>query len=482
MSGSEHPQSVAIVGGGPAGIAAATELLEYGARVTLIDEATNLGGQYYRQFSAAKDVPRGRDLDDRHQAGQEKTGGLSHDNLTVLTETLVWGLFDNNELAIYRNNRAEILRPDRIILATGAIERVAAFPGWTLPGVMTAGGVQAMISRDGVLPGTRFLVAGTGPLLLAVAVEIAEAGGQVVAIVEGSKATVPLRHVHHFLRQMRRVKQGWDYRRALSRHGIPVLSGQVVTGVLGDSHVREASVSSIDDDWQVLDGESKSFAVDSVCLNFGFVASTELARMVGCEVTFDPTRGGWYVVHDEEMRTTSPAVYVAGQSAGVGGADLATATGRLAGLSAAHDLGLATGPSYEDQVSGAQSQVEQARSFSEVLNTIYKPGLGLADLATPETTICRCEEVLASSIDTAIANGALTVNAVKRATRCGMGPCQGRICAQLLTPYLERRAGVSQQSSGLITARPPIRPLPLRALATLADLDSVAASQGTHPG
>ena len=479
MSASERPRSVAVVGAGPAGIAAATELLNHGARVTLIDESPDLGGQYYRQFSAAKNVSRGGDLDDRHQSGGEKVSGLSHDNLTVLTDTLVWGLFENTELALYRNDRAEILRSDSVILATGANERVAAFPGWTLPGVMTAGGVQAMISRDGILPGVRFLVAGTGPLLLAVAVEIAEAGGEVVAIVEGSKATAPLRHVHHFLRQMRRMRQGWDYRRSLRQHGIPVLSGQVVTAVRGRERVREATVASINDEWEVQDHDVTRFVVDSVCLNFGFVATTELARMVDCEVAFDAQRGGWYVVHDAKMRTTKPAVYVAGQSAGIGGADLAAATGRLAGLSAAGDLKLAAGRDYEGQVADARREVEQARSFSEVLNTIYSPGTGLADLATPDTTICRCEEVLASSIDDAIDSGALTANAVKRATRCGMGACQGRVCAHVLASYLERKAGVSPQSSGLITARPPIKPLPLGALAKLVDGEPVDAAGGS---
>ena len=479
MSASEHPRSVAIVGAGPAGIAAATELLNHGAKVTLIDESPEFGGQYYRQYSAAKDLSRGRDLDDRHQSGGEKVDGLSHDNLTVLTDTLVWGLFENGELALYRNDRAEILRSDCVILATGANERVSAFPGWTLPGVMTAGGVQAMISRDGILPGVRFLVAGTGPLLLAVAVEIAEAGGEVVAIVEGSKGTAPLRHVHHFLRQMRRVRQGWDYRRALRRHGIPVLSGQVITAVHGEERVRGATVASINDEWEVDSGDATRFVVDSVCLNFGFVASTELARMVDCEVAFDPQRGGWYVRHDEGMRATNAAVYVAGQSAGIGGADLAAATGKLAGLSAAGDLKLATGQGYEDQVADARREVEQAQSFSEVLNTIYSPGLGLADLVTPETTFCRCEEVQASAIDDAIDNGALTANAVKRATRCGMGACQGRICAPILASYLERKAGVSPESSGLITARPPIKPLPLGALARLVDAEPADAVEGS---
>ncbi len=462
-----NSKSTVIVGAGPAGLAAASKLLDYGAQVTLIDEYATLGGQYFRQYSAAPGVSRSTDLDERYQTGKQLIDRLQHDQLTVLTDTLVWGLFDNNELAIYSNGQTRILHPDSIILATGAIEQVSAFPGWTLPGVMTAGGIQALLSRDGMLPGEKFLVAGTGPLLLAAALEIAEAGGEVAAVVEGSSASAPLRNIHRFLWQMKRIREGWDYRQALEQHGIPFISSSAITAVRGSERVESVTVQEIDADWQPVAGTETDYAVDTVCMNFGFIAAIELARMIDCDIQHDPARGGWYVTHDAMMRTSCPGVYVAGQGAGIGGADLAQATGILAGLAVAADLSLGKSGDLSNQIQEARKAVDRARSVAAVLNSIYSPAPGLASIIQPDTTICRCEEILASEVDEAIAKDATTLNDIKRYTRCGMGACQGRICSPIVSMYLEHKTNNPPEVSGLITARPPVKPVPLGALARL---------------
>ncbi len=469
MSDGATTPAVVVVGAGPAGIAAATMLLQQGARVTLIDEMPAIGGQYYKQRAAARDLSRGRDLDERVEKGQDRFAELHGDRFTVLTGTLAWGLFQPSQVAILRDDRADILTPDAVVLAGGAMERAAAFPGWTLPGVVMAGGVQSLLSKDGVLPGRRFLVAGTGPLLLAVAAEIAEAGGQVVGVVEGSQATAPLRHLHHFWGQMRRVREAWDYRRVLAHHDIPIYSGHVVTAARGDGQVEEVSFSRVDSEWQVLPETNRTVAIDTLCIHFGFEALTEIARMAECETAFDPDRGGWHVTHDDDMRASQPSIYVAGQIAGIGGADLAESTGALAGLSAAHDLGLLGERGYDAQAAPLRREIDQRRDIARVLNTIYVPGAALPDLATPQTTICRCEEVQASAIDAAIAEGAVSINDIKRRTRCGMGMCQGRVCSPIVRAYVARKAGATPEDVGLITARPPLRPIPLAALADLPD-------------
>ncbi|MEI2616671.1 MAG: NAD(P)/FAD-dependent oxidoreductase [Thermomicrobiales bacterium] len=469
MSDGASTPAIVVVGAGPAGIAAATMLLEQGARVTLIDEMPAVGGQYYKQRSAARNISRGRDLDERVEKGQDRLAALHGDRFTLQTDTLAWGLFQPSQVATLRGDTADILSPDAVVLAGGAMERAAAFPGWTLPGVIMAGGVQSLLSKDGVLPGRRFLVAGTGPLLLAVAGEIAEAGGQVVGVVEGSQATAPLRHLHHFWGQMRRVKEAWDYRRVLAQHDIPIYSGHVVTAARGDGQVEEVTFARADADWQVLPDTQRTVAVDTLCIHFGFEALTEIARMAECETAWEEDRGGWHVVHDDGMRASQPGIYVAGQLAGIGGADLAESTGALAGLSAAHDLGLLSERSYTAQAASLRQDIAQRRDIARVLNTIYVPGAALPDVVTPETIICRCEEIQASAIDTAIAEGALSINDIKRRTRCGMGLCQGRICSPIVRAYVARKAGATPTDVGLITARPPLRPIPLAALADLPD-------------
>ncbi|MCO5175817.1 MAG: NAD(P)/FAD-dependent oxidoreductase [Thermomicrobiales bacterium] len=469
MTDKSNAPEVVVVGAGPAGIAAATMLLSQGARVTLIDEMPEVGGQYYKQRLAARDLSRGRDLDERIEKSQDRLSALHGERFTALTGTLVWGMFAPHQVAILRGEEADILKPDAVILAGGAMERAAAFPGWTLPGVVMAGGVQTLLGREGILPGRRFLVAGTGPLLLAVAAEIAEAGGQVVGVVEGSQATAPLRHLHHFWGQMRRVKEAWDYRRILDRHDIPMHNGHIVVAARGDGRVEEVTFAQVDPEWQVLPDTERTVAVDALCLHFGFEALTEIARMVECDIAQDPDRGGWHVTHDDGMRTSNPSIYVAGQIAGIGGADLAESTGAMAGLSAARDLGLLGERAYTAQAGPLQREIAQRRDIARVLNTIYSPGPALPDLVMPDTVICRCEEVTAGAIDAALAEGTVSINDIKRRTRCGMGMCQSRICSPIVRAYVERKVGATAEEVGLITARPPLRPIPLGALADLAE-------------
>jgi D-hydroxyproline dehydrogenase subunit alpha len=460
--------SVAIVGGGPAGVQAARALSEQGVRVALLDESPELGGQYYKHYGAVPGVVRSRELDDRHQEGLDLIATLDHEYVTYLPDTTVWGLFEGNELALYREERVETLIADAVILATGATERLHAFPGWTLPGVMTAGGAQSILSREAILPGRRFLVAGSGPLLLAIANEIAEAGGDVLAVIEGSSTSAPLRHIHRFLRQMSRVRQAIDYRRSLRTHGVSIENGQTVVRAEGHEALERVTVARVDRDWRPVPGSERTYDVDTLCLNYGFCASLELARMIGCDVSYDRLRGGWHVQHDDGMRTSQARVYVAGQAAGIGGADLAAATGRLAGATVARDLGAIGERAYDGVAPALRRTVTQMQDAAAALNDLYTPGAGLADLVTPDTIVCRCEDVLASSVQAAIEEGARSVNDVKRRTRCGMGFCQGRICAPTIASYLDRHAGATPESAGLLTARPPVKPIPLSALARAA--------------
>jgi len=447
-------------------MAAARVMRRNGLPVTLIDEGPQLGGRYYKQFAAAPGIARGAEIDRLAQEGQAQAGTIVRDGVTLRADALAWGLFPERQLALYSGGQVDLLEPEAIVLATGAVERVAAFPGWTLPGVATAGGVQTILSREGILAGRRFLVAGTGPLLLAVALEIAEAGGQVVAVIEGSAATAPLRHIHHFLGQGRRLRQALDYERALHQRGVPIHRGQMVVAAEGEGELQAVTVARIDRDWHVVPGHEMRYDVDTLCLHYGFVASTELARMVECEVAYAPERGGWYVVHDDGMRTTRPGIYVAGQAGGIGGADLAEATGELAGMTVARDLGALDDAGYRDVADTARRDVQRGWEFARVLNTVYAPGVGLSDPITSDTTICRCEEVTAGALDTALAHGARTLNDVKRRTRCGMGLCQAKVCSSILSAYMAR-AGMSPEEAGLITSRPPIRAIPLEALAVL---------------
>lgn len=473
MSDRPRGTSVAIIGDGPAGLAAAKTLLNHGATVTLFDENPAPGGQYYKQYTAAPRLRRDGEIEDLHAEGLRKFDALPSDGLTVRHNALAWGLFAGNQLAVYADDGVELSSPDAVVLATGAIEKAAAFPGWTLPGVMTAGGAQTMLSREAILPGKRFLLAGTGPLLLAIALELAEAGGVVEAVIEGSGLGTPAGHMRGVIGHPSRLRQFIHYRRELRQRNIPVYHRRTVVEVRGEGHVSEAVVARIDADWRVIPDTETTYQVDTVCLHYGFATSAELALQAGCTVEYERERGGWHVTHDNGMRASQPGIYVAGQITGIGGADLGEATGSLAGHTVALDLGLIDNKTYTSNSRRPRAAVRRGRGFARMLNSVYTPGAGITDLMTPDTVVCRCEEVTRSEIDLAIKRGALTMNDVKRQTRCGMGYCQGRICSPTLSLYLQVKAGVTASDAGTFNFRAPVKPVPLGALARMPDPEAV---------
>lgn len=465
-------QVVTIVGAGPAGIAAALTLAEYGVPAILIDEAEHIGGQYYKHFGVAPGSSRGRELDQLRQQGRERLTALERSPVEVRLGTTVWGFFEPNRLALVADDQVEVLEAPSVLIATGAIERVAAFPGWTLPGVMTAGAAQRVLSHDGVLPGRRFVLAGTGPLLLAIATQIVEAGGDVAAVVDCVGLTAPvrgLRHAQAVVGQPRRLRQWAEYRRALRRAGVPYFHDYTVVEARGEGELREVVIAGKDAEWNIRPETRQVLEADTLCVHFGFTASTELAQVAGCALAFARERGGWYVAHDDGMRASLPGFYVAGQVSGIGGADLAEATGALAGLTIAYDRGVISAEVYHRETRPLRRTIRQGRAFARMLNEVYTPPAAFARLVEPTTVLCRCEEVTASQVDQAVSAGVTTLNGLKRRTRCGMGFCQGRICSQVLGAYLEHRCGVAPEEAGVFNARVPLKPVPLGALATIPD-------------
>lgn len=464
--------AVTIVGAGPAGISAALTLADHGVPAILIDEAEHIGGQYYKHFGVAPRSSRGRELDQLHQQGRERLNALERSSVDVRLGTTVWGFFEPDRLALVADDRVDVLEARSVLIATGAVERIAAFPGWTLPGVMTAGAAQRLLSHDGVLPGRRFVLVGTGPLLLAIATQIVEAGGDVAAVVDCVGLTAPVRgrrHAQAVVAQPRRLRQWVDYRRALHRAGVPYFHHYTVLEARGDGELREVVIAEKDAGWNILPETRQVLEADTLCVHVGFAASTELAQLAGCALAFARESGGWHVAHDDGMRTSRPGFYVAGQVSGIGGADLAEATGALAGLTIAYDLGVIGAKAYHRATQPLRRAIRQGRAFARMLNEVYTAPPEIATLVEPTTVLCRCEEIRASQVDQAVAAGVTTLNGLKRRTRCGMGFCQGRICSQVLGSYLEHRYGVAPEAAGVFNARVPLKPVSLAALATIPD-------------
>lgn len=461
MTAAVEVHDIIVVGAGPAGIRAAVEARAGGADVLLLDEAPRPGGQIYRQLPP-EIRPEGRDpLGGARAKSRPLLADLARSGATVLSGAEVWGILPERVLLVHHGGRPALLRAGALVLAAGAYDRPAAIPGWTLPGVVTAGGVTALVKAQRVLPGRRALLGGTGPLLLAAATALVHGGARVVGIAEAA----PRRALLGLLRRPGVVSQTLEMLTTLWR--TPVWARHGVVRIEGTDGVERAVVARLDEAWRPVAGTEHALDVDTVVLGYGLVPSAELADLAGCAVVYDAGRGGWIPGADPErlMATSVPGVFVAGDGAGVGGADVAEVEGCLAGLGAAQHVGRLGTTEARKRARPALGMLRRFTAFRQTLEGLLAPRPGLYELATDGTIVCRCEEVPAGEIRVAIEEGARRVTEVRAVTRAGMGLCQGRMCIPTVAGLLGRWAGVSPETAGRLPPRLPARPVPIPVLA-----------------
>jgi NADPH-dependent 2,4-dienoyl-CoA reductase/sulfur reductase-like enzyme len=400
---------VAVIGAGPAGIAASACAAEAGRRVALIDEGLRPGGQIWRHMTREK-LPR---------AARSWLARLDRSGARILSGTSVIDIASGFTLRLEHGTTPRILSAGAVILATGARERFLPFPGWTLPGVIGAGGAQALVKSGADLRGKRAVIAGSGPLLLAVAGALARSGVHVQLVAEQA----PSRRVYGFaaslLRTPARIAQAIVERAAFA--GTPYLAGTWVTRAAGDETVREVTLTDGRRQW--------TEPCDLLCTGYGLVPANELARALGCTVL----RGR--VLIDAHQRTTTPGVLCAGEPTGIAGVDSAIVQGEIAGLIAAGRA--------EDAAARFRSR-NGHRRFALRLESTFALREELRALPAPDTIVCRCEDVTHGRI-----HRAWSARETKLRTRAGMGPCQGRVCGGALEFLLGHRPDA---------VRPPFSP------------------------
>ena len=469
MSNTERHE-VVVVGAGPAGIRAAVEARAAGAEVLVLDEEPRPGGQIYRQLPPELH-PAPRDpLGSSRRKSRPLFADLERAGATVSSGTEVWGVVPGCMLLLNRGGRAAVIEAGALVLAAGAYDRPAAMPGWTLPGVVTAGGVTALVKAQRVLPGRRVLLAGTGPLLLAAATALVYGGARVVGIAEAA----PRRALLGLLRRPGIVSQTLEVMRALWR--TPVWTRTGLVRIEGTDSVERAVLARLDRDWRPVAGTERTVEVDTVVLGYGLVPSPELADLAGCALVHDVGRGGWVPAADAEslMATSAPGVFVAGDGAGIDGADVAEQEGRLAGLGAALHVGRLDPAVARARAAPALRALRRFARFRQTLGRVLAPRAGLYSLVTDDTIVCRCEEVSGAEVRVGIEEGARRVAEVRAVTRAGMGLCQGRFCVPTVAGLLGRWAGMSQEAAGRLPPRLPARPVPVTVLADPV-LDAVTA-------
>ncbi len=420
---------VAIVGAGPAGMAAAAAAARGGQRVVVLDQGFGPGGQIWRHAPGTQPVAEARPWIARLVGST--AARRFHTAVVDLRRTGQGFVLDAEQgSSPYRVHAA------RVVLATGARELMLPFPGWTLPGVMGVGGAQALLKMGTPMAGKRVVIAGSGPLLLPVAAALAKAGAQLLLVAEQADFGVVARFGASLWRRPSMLAQAVKYRAGFLR--ARYATGTWVRAAEGTSEVQRVTIT---------DGRrSETLACDLLCVGHGLVPSTELARVAGCAVS----RGT--VVVSESQETSVPGVYCAGEPTGIGGADLALIEGEIAGLWAA-GLGADAGRLYAERAARRRAAVSMERAFA--------PRAELRDVCTNDTTICRCEDVPRSAIDPSWSS-----RQAKLYTRAGMGPCQGRVCGVAL----EFLFGWAPD-----TVRPPIEPV------LLSTIVAAAPTVAAHP-
>ena len=453
----EEPQ-VLVVGGGPAGLNAAITAAEAGADVVLLDERGQAGGQYFKQ-PAVPTVP-GLERDQQFAAGSLLIERAHEAGVDIRSKSIVWGGFPGPEIHVASDKKPVVLRPSKLIVASGAYERGHVVPGWTLPGVMTTGAAQTLLRVSGVIPPGRILVAGNGPLNLQVALELARAGAQMAGLVE-SAPRPGLRHAAAATSMLftapRLTFTGIGMVAALRYQHVPTFYGHVVNQV---TRVEETLVVEL----VRLDGEAGDaihLEVDAVCLGYGFHPDNELLRLLGCGYDFDPQRDQMVMRRDADCRTSVADIFAVGDCVGTGGAAIAAADGVIAGLAAARECGFACDNRIERT---ARRELIRHRRFQAALWSLYDPAGPFSTPTMPDTVVCRCENISSKTLDAAIDAGCDTLGAVKHKTRLGMGPCQGRYCVPVALSQLASRRGRAPEEFDTAAPRPPLRPLSLAEL------------------
>ncbi len=457
---------LAIVGGGPAGLSAAAQAAKAGVTSVVLDENPSLGGQIYRQLPVDFRVVDQKKLEKDFIQGKRLIEELAEfkQEIDIWTGSLVWGYFTDKKLAVMRNGCLELLEANQILIATGAYDRPVPFPGWTLPGVFTAGCTQAMVKSQAVLPGTRFLLAGTGPLQLTVANQLLKGGAKLVAVVEATSMTGLWRHLPELLKQPGSVWDGFKYLATLQLHGVPFIQSHIIVRANGSEEVERATIAAVDKNWQPIEGTGQTFDVDAICLGYGLVPNTDFTRLCGCVHDYDPKLGGWTPKYDERMETTVRGIFVAGDGCGVRGVRVAVEQGKLAGIFAAYNLGYVDEADAEKLAKPIRRKLHRLQSFQSAIGELFSVRPGIYRLPAEDTVICRCEEICLNEIGTAARSGAWNPDDIKRRTRAGMGYCQGRMCSPAILAVTERELGLKPKGVGYPTVRSPLKPIPMSLL------------------
>lgn len=460
---SQH-HDVIVIGAGPAGLTASACLAEMGLDVLMLDEQHRIGGQIYRHIEACpqdrqellgEDYTHGLDV-----ASRFRKSGAAYEN-----GASVWQVEPNGKICYSRAGQSKQVRTNYVIVATGAMERPVPIPGWTLPGVMGAGAANNLAKEAGLNPSGVVVLAGSGPLLLLEATLLVKKGVSIAAILETTPVIPPAPAIPRAPKALLRADFLWkgvSMLREIKRAGIPHHKGVTHIRAIGQDRVE--AVEAICGDKRL------RIEIDMLLLHFGVIPNTHIFRQIGCKMVWKPDQRYWHPACDAWGHTNCERIFAAGDGAVVAGALAAQFKGELTALEVARCSGII--PEYERDALAApiQKALKHDGWPRPFVDAIYAP--------RPEhftfednTVICRCETITVRDLRNAVKQGIRELNEMKVVTRCGMGPCQGRMCGPALAEVMAAELSHSPNETGLLNIRPPLKPVPLEEIAAM-ELDT----------
>ncbi|EEB82376.1 opine oxidase subunit A [Roseobacter sp. GAI101] len=448
---SDIDADLVIIGAGPAGMAAACEARALNLSVLLLDEQLTLGGQIYRNSEDAppnlleilgKDYAKGRDLvEEFRKSGTQYLGGST-----------VWNICKNGKVDYIRGGSATSVKGFSVLLASGALERPFPIRGWTLPGAMTAGAAQILLKSTGAVPTEPVVLVGCGPLLYLLAWQYLRAGVRIKALVDTTETIGYLRAIPHSFaafKGWRDLFKGLSLLATLKHYGVRVHSRVSALELLGETEVTGISFRE--------KGELKSIDTSLVLLHQGVVPNVQLSMSTDAPHRWDNVQLCWHPVVDAWGRMADTAVYVAGDSGGIVGAKGSVIQGRLAALSVAQSLNVIS--DLKKRSLPLQMALRQAKHIRPFLDKLYRPKDEDRIPCHDDVVVCRCEEVTAGQIRGYVKMGCTGPNQTKAFGRCGMGPCQGRLCSLTVTEIIAEASGRTPEDVGHYRIRSPVKPI-----------------------
>jgi len=450
-----------VIGAGPAGMAAAAEAKKYGLSVILLGEQWSPGGQVYRTIERSN-PEKINILGSDYRDGQNLARQFREANVDYLPGATVWQVEQDLTVNFLAEGKARQIKGKRILIATGARERPVPIPGWTMPGVMAATAADVLLKSSGIVPSGSTVLAGSGPLLLLTASRLIASDVAVKAVLETisfPNYISALSVLPKALRAPEYLLKGLAMKRQIRRSGIPIYRNVKNLEAAGSDSVEFVRFSR--------GGTAREIKADTLLLHNGVVPDTQITMQLECEHIWHDVQKYWQPFIDKWGNSSEKGIAVAGDAAGISGAKAAEASGHLAGLDAACRLNVISRQERGLKAAPLEKTLARERSVRPFLDRLFRPDVDLLVPQDDQTIVCRCEEVTAGQIRKALALGALGPNQLKSQTRCGMGPCQARMCGLTVSEIIADHQKMDVSEVGYLRIRPPIKPITVEQLSEM---------------